>query len=99
MEFKRLKPRETFHFNHPILFEGSWMLGLTDPEVQISVFNITEENKKFKLHNFPDSKSGGVSYEKVRDEIEKDLKITDFTATDLQDDITHQLFLRNIEIN
>ena len=35
----------------------------------------------------PDEKSGGVTYEKVRDEIEKDLDIEDITATDLQDDI------------
>ena len=41
-----------------------------------------------KLYRFPDEKSGGVSYEKVRDEIEKDLEITDITATDLQGNIT-----------
>ena len=44
------------------------MLGLTSSEVYNSVFNITEENNK--LYKFLDSKSGGVSYEKVRDEIE-----------------------------
>ena len=32
-------------------------------------------------------KAGGVTYEKVRDEIEKDLGIADITAADLQDDI------------
>ena len=35
----------------------------------------------------PDEKAGGVTYEKVRDEIEKDLDIEDITATDLQDEI------------
>ena len=32
-------------------------------------------------------KSGGISYIKVRDEIERDLGISDITAADLQDDI------------
>ena len=32
-------------------------------------------------------KAGGVSYEKLKDEIEKDLDISDITATDLPDDI------------
>ena len=63
------------------------MLGLTDLEVYNSIFNITEENNKTKLYKFPDEKSGGISYTKVRDEIERDLDISDITAVDLQDDI------------
>ena len=63
------------------------MIGLTDLEVYISIFNITEENNKFELYKFPDEKSGGVTYEKVGDEIEKDLDIEDITAADLQDEI------------
>ena len=59
------------------------MLGLAVLEVYNSIFNITEENIKFKLYKFPDEKSGGVSYIKVRDEIEKDLDIEHFTAADL----------------
>ena len=62
------------------------MIGLTDLEFYISFFNITEENNEFELCKFPDEKSGGVTYEKVRDEIEKDLDIEDITAADLQDD-------------
>ena len=50
-------------------------------------FNITEENNKFELYKFPDEKAGDVTYEKVREEIEKDLNISDITATDLQDDL------------
>ena len=87
LEFKMIKPRETFHFRPPIQVKGDWMIGLTDLEVHNSIFNITEENNKFKLYKFPDEKAGGVTYEKVRDEIEKDLDIEDITATDLQDDI------------
>ena len=81
------KPRETFHFKPPIQVRDDWMIGLTDLEVYNSILNITEENNKFELHKFPDDKIGGVTYEKVRDEIEKDLDIEDITAEDLQDDI------------
>ena len=88
LEFKMNKSRETFHFKPQISIEGSWMIGLTDLEVYNSIFNITEEKNKFELYKFPDEKKiGGVTYEKVRDEIEKVLDIEDITATDLQDDI------------
>ena len=87
LEFNMIKPREIFHFKPPIPFDGSWMIGLTDLEVYNSIFNITEEINKFKLHNFPDEKSGGITYEKVRDEIERDLDLSDITAVDLQDNI------------
>ena len=46
------------------------MSGLTSLDVYNSVSNITEGNNKFELHLVPDSKIGGNSYEKVRDEIE-----------------------------
>ena len=92
LEFKMMKPRETFHFNPPISIEGSWMIVLTDLEVYNSIFNITEENNKFELYKFPDEKAGGISYEKVRDEIEKDLDISDTTATDLLDEIIAPIF-------
>ena len=81
------KSRETFHFKPPIQIKGDWMIGLTDLEVYNSIFNITEENNKFDLYKFPDDKIGGVTYEKVKGEIEKDLGIEDITAEDLQDDI------------
>ena len=87
LEFKLIKPRETFHFRPPIQVKGDWMLGLVDLEVYNSIFIITEENDKFELYKFPEEKAGGVTYEKVRDEIEKDLGIEDITAADLQDDI------------
>ena len=87
LEFKMTKSRETFHFIPPIQVKEDWMIGLTDLEVYNSIFNITEENNKFDLYKFPDEKAGGVTYEKVRAEIEKDLDIEDITAEDLQDDI------------
>ena len=87
LEFKMTKPKETFHFKPPIQVKGDWMTGLTDLEVYNSIFNITDENNKFELYKFPDEKAGGVTYEKVRDEIEKDLDFEDITAEDLQDEI------------
>ena len=63
------------------------MSGLIDLEVYNSIFNITEENNKFQFYKFPDEKAGGISYEELRDEIERDLDISDITAADLQDDI------------
>ena len=67
--------------------KGDWMVGLVDLEVYNAIFNITEENNKFELYKFPDEKAGGITYEKVRDEIEKDLDIEDITAAGLQDEI------------
>ena len=87
LEFKMNESRESFHFKQPIQIKGNWMIGLTDLEVYNSIFNIKEENNKFELYKFPDEKTGGVTYEKVRDEIEKDLDIEDITAEDLQNDI------------
>ena len=87
LEVRFTRPRETFHFNPPILFEGTWMIGLTNLEVYNFIFDTTEENNKFKLYKFPDEKGGGVSYEKIRDEIERDLDNADIRATDLQDEI------------
>ena len=87
LEFKMIKSKESFHFRPPIQVEGDWMIGLTDLEVYNYIFNITEENNKFELYKVPDEKAGGVTYEKVTDEIEKDLDIEDITAEDLQDDI------------
>ena len=49
LEIKMNKSRESFHFKPPIQVKGDWMIGLTDLEVYISIFNITEENNKFKL--------------------------------------------------
>ena len=93
LKFKLIKPRETFHFNPPILIEGSWMIGLTILEVHNSIFNLTEQNK-FELYKFTDSKIGGISYEKVWDENEKDWGITDITATDLQDYIIGPIIIQ-----
>ena len=87
LEFQTNKSRETFHFKPPIQVNGNCMIGSVDLEVYNSIFNITEKNNKFEFYKFPDEKSGGISYIKVADEIERDLGISVITATDLQDDI------------
>ena len=61
---------------------------ITELEVYNSIFIITKQNNKLQLFKIPDEKAGGVSYTKVRDEIERDSHISDITATDSQDDIT-----------
>ena len=93
LELKMIKPREIFHFKPPIQIQGDWMIGLTNLEGYNSIFNITEENNKFNLYKFPDEKAGGVTYEKVRDEIQKDLDIEDITAADIQDDIIASIII------
>ena len=94
LEFKMTKPRETFHFKPTIQVKGDWMLGLTDLEIYNSIFNIKEENNKFELYKFPDKKAGGVTYTKVKDEIERDLDISDITDADLQDDIIAPIIIK-----
>ena len=85
LEFKMTQSKQTFHFKPVIPIERSWMIGLTDLEVYFSIFNITEENNKFELYK--SITTAGVSYEKVRDEVERDLDISNFTAADLHDDL------------
>ena len=93
LEFKMIRSKQTSHFNPPIRIKGDWMIGVTDLEVYNSIFNKKERNNKFKLHKVPDEKAGGISYTKVRDEIERDLDISDITAADLQDDLIGPIFI------
>ena len=86
LEYKMIKTRETFHFYPPIQVKEDWMIGLVDLEVYNSIFNITEENIKFEFYKFPDGKNGGITYTKVREEIERDLDSSDITDEDLQYD-------------
>ena len=89
-----IKSRETFLINPLFSIERCWIIGLTDLEVYNSIINITEENNESGLYKFPDEKAGGVSYEKVRDEYERDLDFSDITATDLQDDLSGQIIIK-----
>ena len=86
LEFKLTKPREALNFNPLISIKESQMIGLTSLEVYKFSFSITVENNKFEPFKIPDWRSGGVSYEKVGDEIKGDLEFTDITVTDIQDE-------------
>ena len=97
LEFKMIKPRKTFHFNPPIQVKVDHMIGLVDLEVYNSIFNITEKKNKFKLYKFPDEKTGGITYTKVRDEIERDLDISEITDEDLQDDIIAPIIIKEFK--
>ena len=81
------EPRKTFNFNPPIEVQEDWIIGLSDLEVYNSIFNITEQNYKFELYKIPDEKSGGISYEKLKDEVKRDLDFSNITASDLQDNL------------
>ena len=85
LEFKMIKPRETFHFNPPIQTKGDWMLGLIDLEVYNSIYNITKENNKFELYTHIYDE---FSFEDLKDELEEILEISDITDKHLQDEST-----------
>ena len=88
------KPRETFHFNPTYQVKEDWVVGITDLQVYISIFNITEENNEFEHYKFPDENLGSISYEKFRDEIERDLDISDSTPADLQEEIIAPIIIK-----
>ena len=94
LEFKPSQRRHTFQFNPPLSLESSWEIRLPSLEVYNSIFNITEEHNKFKLYILPDTCTADISYTKVIDEIERDLGITDITATDLQADILGPIIIK-----
>ena len=84
LEFKMIRPRETFHFKPPIHVEGVWMLGLTDLEVHNSIFKITEENNKFELYT---DTFDEFSFTELKDEFEEILGISNNTDDLLEDEI------------
>ena len=76
LEFKMIKPRETFHFNPPVTVKEDWMIGLKDLEVYNSIYNVTQENNNFEIYKFSVEKACGVSYENVREMgLKKSLRI------------------------
>ena len=81
LEFKLIKPRETFHFNPPIQIKGDWMLELTDKEVYNSIFNINHTNNQFQLYKdiFDE-----FSFAELKDELEEVPDIPDITSYHLQ---------------
>ena len=84
LEFKMVKPRETFHFDPPFQVKEDWMIGLVDLEVYNSIFNITEENNKFDLYT---DTSDEFSFEELKDEVGEIPNIPEITDDHLEDDI------------
>ena len=84
LEFKMVKPRETFHFNPPTQVKEDWMLGLIDLEVYNSIFIITKENNKFELYT---DTFDEFSFEELKSDVEEILNIPKITDDHLEDDI------------
>ena len=85
MEFKITTPRETFSFKPSInlAFESNWMIGKISLQVYNSIFNTTETNNKFELYT---DKFDEFTFDKLKDELEEILIISDFTPNHLQQD-------------
>ena len=83
LEFKMLKPRETFPFYPPLHAKGDWMLGLIDLEVYHSIFNITKENNKFELYT---DTFDEFSFPELKDEIGEILNIPNIRDDHLEDE-------------
>ena len=84
LEFKMIKPRQTFHFTPSIQIQGSWMLRLVNLEVYNSIFNITEENNNFEIYRDTSNKFGFLE---LKDELEEILNISHITIEHLDDEI------------
>ena len=85
LEFKKNKPRETYHFNPPIQAKGDWMLGLTDLEVYNSIFNINTTNNKFELYT---DTFDEFSFDELKYELEEILKLSNITDAHSKDETT-----------
>ena len=83
LDFKVIKPRESFHFNPPNQTKGEWMLWLIDLEVYNSFFNMTKENNKFELYvdTFDE-----FSFTELEDEVGEILGISNITDSHLEDE-------------
>ena len=84
LEFKMIKPKETFQFNRPIQTKRDWVLGLTDLEVYNSIFNFNKANNNFELYT---DTFDEFSLDELKEELEEVLKITNITDEDLQDEV------------
>ena len=85
LEFKMVRPRETFHFTPSMEIKEDWILGLVNLEVYNSTFNITEENNKFEIYRDVPTK---FKFLDLKDELEEILGIPHITRDHLLDDET-----------
>ena len=84
LDFKLTKSSETFHFNPPILIEGSWAMVLTPPQVYNSVFKKTHEKNKFKLYT---ETFDGFPIEGSKGELEEIVNASNISHDYLHDEI------------
>ena len=85
MEFKMVKPTETFHSIPPIINKGDWMLGLTSLEVCNSIFNTTGKNNKIELYT--GFLYNELSYTTLQDKIAEVLGLSVISSEDLENEI------------
>ena len=90
LEFKMVKPRETFHFNPPTQVKEDWMLSLIDLDVYNSIFNITKENNKFELYT---DTFDEFSFEQLKDKVKEILNIPEITDSLLEDETLTPLII------
>ena len=83
LEFKLTKSRQTFYFNPPLSTEESRMIGLITLDVYSSIFNITEQIKKFQLYT---DTFDEFSFEELKGEIEDIVIISNSSNKHLQDE-------------
>ena len=79
------KSREIFHFSPPMQVNGNWMIGLTDLELNNSIFNITEEKNKIEIYRDTPTK---FRFLELKDKLEEILNIPHITREHLLDDET-----------
>ena len=92
LEFKLIKPRETFHFNPPIQVEDDCMLGMTSLEDYNSNFNISEESNKFDFCT--DAFDSDFSVTEVEGKVAEVLGLSDITIEDLEHEIYRPNFIK-----
>ena len=84
LEFKMNKSRQTFHWKPPFQVKKDWMIGLTDLEVNNSIFNITEEINKFEIYRDTSNKFGFLE---LKNELEEIFNIPHISQEHLEDDV------------
>ena len=98
MEIRLAQPKEAFPFS-PVVNHGlevKLLIVLTSLEVFNSVFKITEESNLFQLSEIPDLK-GRALYENINSGVGKDLRTSDVSHTELQDEILSSFVLKNYQ--
>ena len=89
LEFKMIKPRETFRFNPRIQMKKDRVIGSISLRNYNSIFNITEENKNFELYT---DTLWQIFFTQLNDEIEEIPNNSDITLYHLQNEVIGHRF-------